>query len=159
MKNLPLYIILAYFAIMVQALFFGNTKPDFILVLVCFFAIRNGMKQSMFYGTFSGLLLDLTSGFMIGPNMISKSIATFLTKTIRDNLLEWSRVVTVLIIAALSIIDFVIVYFCFEIFSRASFSSRAWDASIWHVLMTTGAGLVLYSILHPDKGDMLNTGE
>jgi len=159
MKNLTVYIILAYFALMVQSLFFGNTKPDLILVLVCFFAVRNGLTNSLFYGTFCGLLLDLTSGFMIGPNMISKSIASLLTRTIRNNLLEWSGVVNILVIAVMSIIDVVIVYSSIEIFSMVSFSNRAWDAAIWHVLFTAVAGLILYSILHPDKGNIINPGQ
>jgi rod shape-determining protein MreD len=159
MKNLTIYIILAYFALMVQSLFFGNTKPDCILVLVCFFAVRSGMTSSFFYGTFCGLLLDMTSGFMIGPNMISKSIASLLTRTIRNNLLEWSGVVNILVIAVMSIIDVVIVYSSFEIFSMVSFLDRSWDVAIWHVLFTTVAGFILYSILHPDRGNIIHSGQ
>lgn len=157
MKNLTVYIILAYFALMVQSLFFGNTKPDCILVLVCFFAVRNGMKSSFFYGTFCGLLLDLTGGFMIGPNIISKSTASLLTRTIRNNLIEWSGVVNILVIAVMSILDVVIVYSSYEIFSMVSFSKRSWDGIIWHVLFTAVAGFILYSILHPDKGNIIDS--
>jgi rod shape-determining protein MreD len=157
MKNLTIYIILAYFALMVQSLLFGNTKPDCILVLVCFFAVRNGMTSSVFYGSFCGLLLDMTSGFMIGPNMISKSTASLLTRAIRNNLLEWSGVVNIVVIAVMSILDVVIVYSSYEIFSMVSFSKRSWDGIIWHVLFTAVAGFILYSVLHPDKENIIDS--
>ncbi|MBU1086998.1 MAG: rod shape-determining protein MreD [Candidatus Omnitrophica bacterium] len=46
----------------------GTIKPDFVLLLVIFFALYKGQKQGMFYGMVVGIFVDALSGGVVGIN-------------------------------------------------------------------------------------------
>lgn len=143
-----IYILFAYLILTLQAVFFKGIKPDLVLVLVCFYAFKYGQARGMTYGALAGLLTDTASGFILGPNIISKAFAGLLTATLRDNLFQWNITVTTIVIAILSIMDIFIVRICFEIFSEISFSNRPWGISIMELLYTIIAALVLYPLFN-----------
>lgn len=151
MSRFLIYIFFAYLTLTLQAVFFKGTKPDLVLVLVCFYAFKHGQARGMTYGALAGLLTDAASGFILGPHIISKALAGFLTATLKDNLFQWNITVTAIVITILSIIDIFIVYVCFETFSKISFSNRPWGISIMEVLYTIIAALVLYLLFNKGK--------
>jgi rod shape-determining protein MreD len=155
MKQFLIYLFFAYLAMSVQAVFFKGTKPDFVLVLVCFYSLRYGQIKGAAYGALTGLLVDTVSGFVLGPNIISKSVAGFLISTIRTKLFQWNIVANTLVIAIFSVIDIFLVYICIETFSQVSFSNRSWDLLIMQTIYTIGAAMILYALLNPVKD---NTG-
>jgi len=57
--------------------FFG-VKPDFTMVLIVSFSILRGKNYSTFIGLFSGLLIDLMYGHVIGINALSYMLTGFL---------------------------------------------------------------------------------
>ena len=58
MKKFLLYLVFAYLALSVQAIFFKGIKPDLILVLVCFYALGHDHLKGVAYGALTGLLID-----------------------------------------------------------------------------------------------------
>ena len=89
MKKFLLYLFLAYVALSVQAIFFENVKPDLVLILVCFYAVRHGQLKGVAYGALTGLLIDTAGGFILGPHIVSKSLAAFLIRSVRENIFQW----------------------------------------------------------------------
>ena len=148
MSTFLLYIFFAYLTLTLQAVFFKGIKPDFVLVLVCFYSFRYGQAGGITYGVFAGLLMDAASGFIIGPNLISKALAGFLTATLKENIFQWNRTVNTILIALLSIVDILIVYICFETFLKMSFHNRPWGISIMGVIYTIIAAFVLYPVFN-----------
>ncbi|MEW6599557.1 MAG: rod shape-determining protein MreD [Nitrospirota bacterium] len=146
-----LYIFLAYLALTFQAIFFKGTKPDLVLVLVCFYAFKYGQARGMTYGVFAGLLMDAASGFIVGPNIISKALSGFLTASLRENIFDWNMTVNTIVVAALSLMDFFVVYACFETFSAMSFHNRPWGIPLMGVIYTTVAAVVLYPVFGRNK--------
>jgi len=147
-----LYIFFAYVTLTVQAIFFKSIKPDFVLVLVCFYSFRYGQAKGTAYGAAAGLLMDAASGFIIGPNIISKALSGFLTAVLRENIFQWNATVNTIVIAILSVTDIFIVYVCYETFSRMSFHNRPWGIPIMGVMYTVISALVLYPVFKRNKG-------
>jgi rod shape-determining protein MreD len=143
-----LYIFFAYLALALQAIFFKGIKPDFVLVLVCFYSFKYGQARGTTYGALAGLLMDIASGFIIGPHIISKVLAALLIAKLRENIFQWNITVNTVVLTILSIMDVFIVYICFETFSKMSFSNRPWGISVMGVIYTIIAALALYPLFN-----------
>lgn len=144
MKTFLIYIGFAYLALAIQGLLFTGIKPDLVLVLVCFFSARHEQGRGMAYGAFTGLLIDVSGGFIIGPNIVSKTVAAVLARTVRDNLFDWNIVVGTFMVAALTVIDHSVVNICYETFSEISFVNRPWGISVAGSVYTVAAAMVLF---------------
>ena len=155
MKPFLIYLFFAYLALTFQAVFFKGIKPDIVLVLVCSYSLRYGQIKGVAYGGLTGLLLDTASGFVLGPNIISKSITGFLVSAIRSRVFQWNIFANTAVIAFFSVIDIFIVYICLEVFSNVSFINRSWGIPVMQVFYTIMAALALYAVVRPmrDVGD------
>ena len=151
MRAFLFYLFLALLALSVQATLFKITKPDFVLVLVCFYAIRHGQVRGMTYGAFTGLLIDSASGFILGPNILSKFLIGFMICSIRHKLFQWNIISSTVMIALFSLADIFLVYLCLKMFAGISFANRPLEISFIQVAYTTIAGFILYPLLNSEK--------
>lgn len=151
MKAFSLYLLIALLAISIQATLFKGTRPDFVLILVFFYSLRYGQIKGMAYGALTGLLIDSASGFILGPNIISKSLIGFLVSSIRQKLFQWNIIISTAVIVALSSVDIFLISICLETFADMSFVNRLLGISIMQVVYTTGSGLILYPLLNPEE--------
>ena len=151
MKKFLLYLFFAYSALSVQAVFFRNVKPDFVLILVCFYSVRHGQLKGVAYGALTGLIIDIAGGVILGPHMISKSFAAFLIRSVREKIFQWNIVISTLMIAVLSILDFLIVYVCLEVFSGVSHVNMPWNIYVMGIVYTVAASLVVYGFFKQEK--------
>lgn len=151
MKKFLLYCVAGYIALSVQSVFFKGIKPDFILVIVCAYALKYGHAKGVAFGAFSGLLLDTASGFILGPNMLSKSLAGFIARTVRENIFNWNITINTIVVALLTVIDIFIISICHKTFSGISFVNRPWKLSVMETFLTVAAALVMYVFLNPEK--------
>ncbi len=159
MKRFLFYLFLAYCALAVQALFFRGTKPDMVLVLVCVYALKFGQTRGIVYAAVTGLLLDTVGGLIIGPHIISKSIAVFLITSVRENLFQWNMYVNTVMILVLSVVDIFLVYTCFEFFSKVSYGNIPWTVLLTQVIYTVAASVILYRFLKPQEDETLTISE
>jgi rod shape-determining protein MreD len=155
MKTFLFYLLLALIALSLQATLFKGIKPDLVLILVCFYSLRYGEIKGMTYGALTGVLIDSASGFILGPNIISKSLAGFLMKSIRQKLFHWNVIISTVIIIILSVIDIFLVYISLETFSKVSFVNRSLRILIMQVIYTAVLALILYPVLNPEKDNKL----
>jgi len=153
MNTFLLYLFLVFSALTLQATIFKGIKPDFVLILVCFYSLAHGQLRGMAYGALAGALLDSASGFILGPNMLSKSIAGFFMRSIRQKLFHWNAIINALVIAILAIIDIFSVYIILETFLKISFIHRPWRISIMQIIYTALVALIVYPILNPERGN------
>jgi rod shape-determining protein MreD len=157
MKKFLLYILLSYIALSVQSIFLKGIRPDFVLILVCFYSLRQGLAKGVAFGAVAGLLTDIASGFLIGPNIISKALAALLVRTFRENLFQWNIFINTFVITALAVLDIFLVYICIEFFSKISFSNRSFDIAIMQIFFTTAAAAVLYFFFNPGRNSHVKT--
>ncbi len=158
MKTFLFYLIFAYITLSIQAIFFKGVKPDFVLVLVCFYSLKHGQIKGVAFGALTGLLIDTASGFILGPNIISKSFAGFIIRTIRDNMFQWNVFINSSVIAVLSVVNILLIYLFLETFPKVSFINRPWEISIKEIIYTIVAALILYPILKTGKHNKIHSG-
>ncbi len=144
MKTFSFYVLLTFLLLSVQATVFSGVKPDFILVLVCFYSLRYGQTKGMIYGAFTGLLIDSASGIILGPNMFSKFMIGFIISSIRQKLFQWNIIVSASVIAIFSLMDILLVYLFLETFAGISFAEMPYRILILQTLYTAIASLPLY---------------
>lgn len=153
MKAFLFYFFLALLFLSVQATIFKVTKPDFVLVLVCFYSLKYGRTKGVTYGALTGLLIDSASGFILGPNILSKFLTGFMIISIRQKLFQWNIIISTLLIAIFSLADIFLVYICLKTFAGISFVNRPLRISIMQIVYTTAVGFILYPLLNPEKND------
>lgn len=151
MKNFLLYLVFAYLALSVQAIFFKGVRPDFVIVLVCIYSLKYGFAKGAAYGALTGLIIDTMGGFLLGPNIISKSFAALLIRMVRGKIFQWNILVHTIIIALLVMFDILIVYLCHEIFLQGSFATRLWVISPKEIIFTIAAALAAYKLFGLDR--------
>lgn len=108
MKILLLFVA-GFFAVLLQNTVFNvlavaGGKPDFILILVVFFAIFRGPVQGGLLGIGLGLLEDLMIGRFIGINALCKGLIGYLAGTVEKRLYKNNFLVPM---AALAVATFV----------------------------------------------------
>ncbi|KPK34914.1 MAG: hypothetical protein AMK70_06390 [Nitrospira bacterium SG8_35_1] len=151
MRGYLSYLIFVYLVLSVQAVVFKGAKPDLVLVLVCYYTLTFGRSKGILFGITAGLIMDSASGFLLGPNIISKSLAAFFIGSFRENLFHWNVYVNTLLVAFLSIVDALWIYVCFGVFSDISFVNRSWSVSITGILFTIAAALLAFPFLNPQR--------
>jgi len=150
MKNALYYIFLLYVALAAQAIFFTGIKPDLVLIIVCYYALKYGRTKGVCYGAFAGLLIDTVNGFILGPHMLSKLLAGFFLKTVRENLFQWNIYINAVAMVVFSFINIVIVYMCLDFFSNISLANRTIGTSAMEILYTVLFSLALYPFFKPE---------
>lgn len=151
MKIFSFYFILSLLAITVQATLFKGTKPDFVFILVYFYSLRYGQTKGIAYGALTGLLIDLTSGFILGPNIISKMFIGYIVPSVKQRLFQWNIILNTALIAIFSIVDIFLIYIFIETFSGISFVNSSLKPSIIQVIYAVIIGLILYPVLGAEK--------
>lgn len=147
-----LYILFALLAISVQAtLLHKITRPDLIIILVCFYSVKHGQIKGLAYGALTGLLIDAASGFILGPNILSKALTGFFASFLRQKLFQWNALICAAMIGIFSFADILLVYLCLNTFADISFINRPVQSLLMQVVYTTLAGLVLYPLLNPER--------
>jgi rod shape-determining protein MreD len=159
MKNFLIYVFFVYLALAIQGLVFHGIKPDLALILVCFFSVRHELGSGMAFGALTGLLIDVSSGFVLGPHILSKSVAAYLARTIRDNIFQWNIIISTVVVAVASAVDIFAVQICYETFSKVSFSNRPWGVAVASIAYTVVVSLLLYSLFHRERNEILWTRE
>jgi rod shape-determining protein MreD len=147
MKTFLVYLAAAFLAIVMQAKLFAGVKPDIVLVLVCLYSIRNRGTKGIMFGALTGMIIDSAGGFILGPNMLSKAFAGYLSASVREKFFDWNFSLNTALVFILSVIDNLLIYICFALFTDISFAERSWMPSILQVVYTTLAGIILYPVI------------
>ena len=151
MRGFLSYLLFVYLVLSVQAVVFKGAKPDLVLVLVCYYTLTFGTSRGILFGITAGLIMDSASGVLLGPNIISKSLAAFFIGSFRENLFHWNVYVNTMLVAFISIVDVLWIYICFGVFSDISFVNRSWSVSVTGILFTVAAALLAYPFLNPQR--------
>lgn len=156
MKAFSLYFFIAILALSVQAVLFKGTKPDFVFILVFSYSLRYGQLKGMAYGALTGLMIDFASGFILGPNIITKAFTGYIVASVRQKVFQWNVIINTVVIVVFSIIDIFLLYICIETFTNISFVNMSLKTSIIQVIYTTLISLLFYPVLNPERENVLS---
>jgi|GEM_PF-1030740 len=153
MKAFLLYILLAQFVIAIQGTIFKSVRPDFIFILVCFYALRYGRIKGMVYGAVTGLLIDITSSFIFGTNIISKALIGYLIASIREKIFQWNISVNTIALIPFSIIDIFLIYMFLKTIADVPHVNMSLRTAVLQIIYTAVFSIILYPVLTAEKED------
>jgi len=153
MKAFSFYFLLTLVAIAIQGTLFKSVKPDFIFILVCFYALRYGRIKGLIYGAITGLLVDIASGFIFGTNIISKAVISYLIVSVRGKVFHWNIIVNTIALILFSILDIFLVYMFLKTVADVSLVNMSLKTGVVQIIYTTIFSIMLYPVLTSEKED------
>jgi len=145
----------SFLAVAVQMIandiFFVFSFLDISLIMVAWCAIYRSRVQALFFGSFTGLLLDAALGWPLGYNGFGLTLAVFVIGQSWDRFNTAEQpVVRFLILAAASLANSLSMFLLLWIMQRTT--SRIFIGSaILQALITAGAGLIFFVFLERYK--------
>jgi rod shape-determining protein MreD len=134
-----------------QAVLFKDVKPDLVIILICFYTLRYGQLRGVVYAVLAGMVLDSANGFILGPNILGKATAAFFVGLVRSKIFFWNRVINSMVVAAVTLIDILIVRGCLEVFLDISYSNAMTELLIMQAVLTTAVSLIVYPYFDPER--------
>ena len=148
------WISLSFFAVALQSIIFWGPKPDIVLVLVCFYALRKKVLASTLYGAISGIIVDVSHGFIIGPSIISKFLVGYVVSSIRQRFFVWGFILNTFVIFFMTFIDHIVMFICLSTFLNTPLDARTSESLLSDSILTALTSLLLYPFLnwfYPEK--------
>jgi rod shape-determining protein MreD len=121
-----------------------NVTPNLTVVLVFYVGIRKGEVTGIFFGSLIGIVEDSLSGALLGPNLLSKGLAGYLSSLIYSRFFIWTPLLGIISISALTLIDSSIVFISRSIFDKIPVSiGAAFFAIAIQSLLNAPLGILL----------------
>jgi rod shape-determining protein MreD len=159
MTVFSLYFLAALIALSVQSVFFKGVKPDLVLILVFFYALKYGQMKGVLFGALMGLLVDFSSGVILGPHMMSKIFIGYFAASIRQKMFQWNIVLHTIMIIVFSIFDVLFIIVCLGTFADIAVTNRSMKVLIIQVLFTVVVSIIVYHFMLPEKDELLSRKE
>lgn len=97
---------------------FIHIKLNLTVILVCYIGMKRGEIPGMFFGALIGLIEDILSGVLIGPNILSKGLIGYLSSSLYRKLFIWTPLIGAINIFSLTFLDSSIVFILRSIFDK-----------------------------------------
>lgn len=122
-----------------------SVSPNLTLLVVYFIGIRYGGTWGLLMGALIGSLEDILASSMIGPNMLAKGAAGFLSASfLSGNVLIWTPFFGTIAVALLTFMSSSIVFLSLSVFSKPpTHPSSALFTAIMQSLMNALAGIFM----------------
>jgi len=95
-----------------------HIKLNLTVILVCYIGMKRGEIPGMFYGALIGLIEDIISGVLLGPNILSKGLIGYLSSSLYKKLFIWTPLIGAINIFSLTFLDSSIVFILRSIFDK-----------------------------------------
>ena len=132
-------------------IFFLFNFLNISLILVAWWTIYHSRIRSLFFGSFTGLLLDYALGWPLGFNGFGLTLAVFIIGQSWDRFNTGEQpIVRFMIIAASSLASSLSIFALFLITQRAT-NRLFLGSSVIQALITAGAGLIFFVVIERYK--------
>lgn len=95
-----------------------HIKLNLTVILVCYIGMKRGEVPGMFFGALIGLIEDIISGVLLGPNILSKGLIGYLSSSLYRKLFIWTPLIGAINIFSLTFLDSSIVFILRSIFDK-----------------------------------------
>ena len=95
-----------------------HIKLNLTVILVFYIGMKRGEIPGMFYGALIGLIEDIISGALLGPNILSKGLIGYLSSSLYKKLFIWTPLIGAINIFSLTFLDSSIVFILRSIFDK-----------------------------------------
>jgi rod shape-determining protein MreD len=146
-----IWTLLSFLSVALQATLFFGPKPDIVLIVVCFHALKKNTLSSSLFGAVSGLIVDVSHGFIIGPSIVSKFLAGYIVSSIRQRFFGWGYIGYILntfIIVFMTIIDHIVMFISVVTFIHVPLNVRTIESLLHDTTYTAIVSVILYPFLN-----------
>lgn len=114
-----LWVALILLTVLVQgSVSFFHIKLNLTVILVYYIGMKRGEIPGMFFGALIGLIEDILSGVLLGPNILSKGLIGYLSSSLYKKLFIWTPLIGAINIFSLTFLDRSIVFILRSIFDK-----------------------------------------
>ncbi|MEW6096349.1 MAG: rod shape-determining protein MreD [bacterium] len=125
-------------------------KPDFLLVIIIFFAFRRSTFESGIIGFIAGILQDSLSGDILGINAFTKLIMGLIASTIKKMYAE-NLISILLSIFVLTLVQSLLIFALQSIFVKSVVEISTMNRILLIALYNTVIGILVFPIFHNAK--------
>lgn len=131
-----------------QALSFASITPNLLIIVVSAFGFMRGKKEGLYIGFFTGILLDIFSGSVIGINALIYMYIGYLNGYFRKMFYPEDIKLPMLLIAGSDMVYSLIVYFFLFLFrSRLDFHYYLFHIILPELVYTMLITILLYVVI------------
>lgn len=144
--NRVVFALLLAVAIVLEArLRVGGVSPNLTLIFVYYIGLRRGPSGGLLAGAGLGMLSDILAGSIIGPNLMGKCTAGYMSGFLKGGwLFTWTPLLGLIGIVVLTAVDGVVSYAFLSIFTQHSVAGSAAALTIlWQSAFNSIFGLFL----------------
>lgn len=151
-RKITVFIIIAVCYLLQTTLFqelsFASISPNLLVIVVSAFGFMRGKKEGLYIGFFTGILLDVFSGSIIGINALIYMYIGYLNGYFRKMFYPEDIKLPMLLIAGSDAFYSLIVYFFFFLFrSRLDFHYYLFNIILPELVYTMLITIFLYVII------------
>lgn len=151
-RKITVFIIIAVCYLLQTTLFqelsFASISPNLLVIVVSAFGFMRGKKEGLYIGFFTGILLDVFSGSLIGINALIYMYIGYLNGYFRKMFYPEDIKLPMLLIAGSDAFYSLIVYFFFFLFrSRLDFHYYLFNIILPELVYTMLITIFLYVII------------
>lgn len=95
-----------------------DITPNLTIVLAFYAGAREGEIKGLFYGSLTGTVEDSLSEAFLGPHLLSKGLAGYLSSLVYSRFFIWTPLLGVISITIFTFADGIIVFMLRSIFDR-----------------------------------------
>ena len=127
---------------------FASISPNLMLIIVSSFGFMRGKKEGMTIGFFSGLLIDLFWGNMLGFHMLIYTVIGYLNGTFKRLFYDEDLKLPIILITCSELLYGFIIYGCmYMLQGDFSFGNYLFHIIIPELVYTILVTLVLYQLI------------
>ncbi len=119
------------------------------IALVCFVSYRKGPAKGAIMGLVTGFIEDNMGGIILGPSMLSRSLAGVLCTLLYDRMIIWNPVFSMLVVFLMSLVDDLVSYILLSLFVGSPYELGYFVGQTFiRALLTAPVGLLIKAPRH-----------
>ncbi len=119
------------------------------ITLVCFTAYRKGPLNGALMGLITGFIEDNMGGIILGPFMLSRSMAGILCTLLYDRMIIWNPVFSMIVLFLMSIVDDAVSYIMLGLFVNPPYELTYFvGTALLRAVLTAPLGLFIKASKH-----------
>lgn len=145
MKKL-FFIFLVALAFVVESKFraLGMVKLDLTVIFVYFIGLRYGPTKGLVFGASVGMVADGLAGGILGPNLLGKAVAGYLSSFLKSGMFMWTPLFGFISLMVITILAGAVAFFSANIFAQPPTEmSNALVIMFWQGAINSVAGLFI----------------
>jgi rod shape-determining protein MreD len=147
-----IFLLVALQGTLLENISLKGIKPDLLFILSYGIGLYKGEMNGLFWGGFVGLMMDSSTGILLGPNLTSKATVGFLSGYFKRKVFRMTVTVSLIFLFILSILDGIMNFISINIFiGTTPFFKSFLSIILPQALYNTLFGVIIWALFERFK--------